>query len=247
MWCIWILREVSASRMSVHAVAWLGKLRAVAGRAPHAGPGPLGSGVGIAMMLLIWCAKSHLYHCVCWGRCCIWSNASWSGTAEEVESVCRHQCEKKVPVEAVFEGTWRQGNPLTVARCLFPFWCLLPTPCQRLGVSVSSWCPGPGPAQWLPSTQEKGPGPSYPSWDIRRWLGKNKALPEPLPAAGWGRKDKWCIAGIIYTVTGNPGLYLCRAVLWPAVYRWLYRNTAGSHAQSQRSLPVRARVINICV
>lgn len=58
--------EVSASRMSVHAVAWQERL--MAGGTLNPGPDPLGSGIGTTMFLLLYCAKCHLCCCVHWRR-----------------------------------------------------------------------------------------------------------------------------------------------------------------------------------
>lgn len=144
--------------MSVRAVAWQERL--MTGRTLNPGPGPLGSGIGITIFLLIFCAKCHLYCCVHWGRCRVGSNPSRSGTAEEVESVHWDLWEKRLPVEATFSGAWRQGDPGTVALCLLPYWCLLPVPARSF-VCVSSW-----PCLWLPEHPEEGTWQSHPSWDV---------------------------------------------------------------------------------
>lgn len=115
------------------------------------------------------------------------------------------------------------------ARCLLPFWCLLPAPCEKLGVSVPSSCPGAGPARRLPEHPEEGTWAIPPCLACTRGPGRSRALPKPLPAAGRGRKDGCCIVGIIYTVAGNPGFsVLCiGGMLWAAVYRRPYRNAPG--------------------
>lgn len=210
--------------MSARAVAWQERL--MTGRTLNPGPSPLGSGVGITMFLLIFCAKCHLYCCVHWGRCCVGNNPPWSGTAEKMESVCGYLWEKRVPVEATFSGAWVQGDPRIVALCLLPSWCLLPAS-ARSWVFVSP----PGPTCGCQSTLGKGPGnPTPPGMCV---LGE-QSLPEPLPADKWGRTD----------VSGNCLCCRCRSwlctdgLLWPAVYRWLYRSTPGFLCWGQWSFPV---------
>lgn len=190
--------EVSASRMSVHAVAWQERL--VSSRTLN--PGPLGSGVGITMFLLIFCAKCHLCCCVHW-RGCVGSDPSWSGTAEVVESACGYLWERRVPVEATCSGIWGQGERGTVALCLLHSWCLLPIPAR-------SWVlvPPPGPACGCQSGLGKGPGnPTPPGMCV---LGEQSIS---KPTTKWGRMD-------------GCGNYLCcrwrswlciAGVLWPAV------------------------------
>lgn len=151
------------------------------GRTLNPGPGPLGSGIGITIFLLIFCAKCHLYCCVHWGRCHVGSNPSWSGTAEEVESIHWYLWEKRLPVEAMFSGAWGQGDRGTVALCLLPYWCLLPVPARRW-VFVSP----PGPACGCQSTLRRGPGNPTPAGMCV--LGE-QSLSKPLPTAEWGRMD----------------------------------------------------------
>lgn len=68
------------------------------------------------------------------GRCCIGSNVV--RTAEEAGSIRGYHWEKRAPVTAVLEGSCTWGDLLTMMCCLLPFGCLLPAPCEMLGVSL---------------------------------------------------------------------------------------------------------------
>lgn len=181
--------------MSVHAVAWQERL--MAGWTLNPGPVPLGSGIGITVFLLIFCAKCHTSS-VHWRRYCVRSDPTWSRTAEHMESVHGYLWEKRVPVEATFRGVWGQGDWGTVALCLVSAAC----PCQELGVCVSSW-----PCLWLPECPGERTWWSHPIWDVC------PGRTEPLSMAEWGRMD----------VCGNS--LCCRwrsrlcivGLLWPAV------------------------------
>lgn len=139
------------------------------GRTLNPGPGPLGSGIGITAFLLVFCAKCHL--CALEKMC----DPTWSGTAEDVESVHGYVWEKRVPVEAMFRGVWGQRDQGTVALCLLYSWCLLPVP-ARSWVFVSP----SGPACSCQSALGKGPGDLTPPGMC---VLEEQSLSKPLPTA----------------------------------------------------------------
>lgn len=165
----------------------------MAGWTLNPGPVPLGSGIGITVFLLIFCAKCHTSS-VHWRRYCVRSDPTWSRTAEHMESVHGYLWEKRVPVEATFRGVWGQGDWGTVALCLLHSWCLLPVP-ARSWVFVSP----PGPACGCQSALGKGPGDPTPSGMCV--LGEQSLCL-------WLNGEGWTCVGILSAVGGDPGYAL---------------------------------------